>query len=290
LAALIGMMILLKFISRLPFSFLYAFSDCLFFVTYYVVRYRRALVTRNLSKSFPRKSKQELKLIRKQFYRNLADYAVETIKLLTIAPEDLSARMRFTNVDVIDEYKEKNSSVIILSSHQFNWEWMLVSAGLSLPLPIDFVYQTVSNSFFNDFSLTCRTRFGSYPVRREDVAREVVRRKGIQRTIAILADQYPGLGKDKKYLTTFLNQPTAFFQGANQLAVLTQVPVVFAAVTNVKRGYYEVAFERIAEPPFAKDDFTMIEKYIDAVEKNISENPSGWLWSHDRWKKRHLNS
>lgn len=283
-------MLVLRFISRLPLSFLYAFSDFLSFFTYNIIRYRRRLVARNLRNSFPEKSPAERKKIEKQFYRNLADYAVETLKLLTITSDELSARMKFLNTSLIGEYKNQENSVIILSSHQFNWEWLLASAGLALPLPIDFVYQTVSNPFFNQFSLACRTRFGSHPVKREDVAREIIRRRHIQRTIAILADQYPGLGKDKKYLTTFLHQPTAFFQAANQLAVLTQFPVVFAAVTKVRRGYYEVTFEKIQEPPFRKDDFSLIEGYISAVEKNIRENPSEWLWSHNRWKKRHLDA
>ena len=283
-------MLVLRIISKLPLSFLYAFSTFLSFFTYHIVRYRRGLVRRNLRNSFPEKAPDELTRIERQFYRNLADYAVETLKLLTISSEDLSARMKFLNPSIIEEYKQRRHSVIILSSHQFNWEWLLASAGMALPLPIDFVYQTVSNPIFNQFSLASRTRFGAYPINREVVAREVMKRKHIQRTVAILADQYPGLGKDKKYLTTFLHQRTAFFQAANQLAFLTQFPVVFAAVTKAKRGFYQVTFEKIAEPPFQKDDFSLIEKYITRVEKNIRENPSEWLWSHNRWKKRHLET
>jgi Kdo2-lipid IVA lauroyltransferase/acyltransferase len=283
-------MSILRFISRIPFPLLYLFSDFLFFVAYYVVRYRRSLVARNLANSFPEKSVNERRAIEKQYYRSLADYAVETLKLLTIESEELGRRAKFTNIHLIDEYKRQNRSVIILASHQFNWEWLLAGADLSLPLPMDFVYQTVESKLFNKFSLICRTRFGAHPINRDDVAREVVRRKNIQRCIAILADQYPGLGKDKKYITTFLHQQTAFFQGANQLGVLTQYPVVFGAVTKVRRGFYEVRFEKIAEPPFTKDDFSMIEKYVKAMERNIQENPSEWLWSHNRWKTRHLNN
>ncbi len=282
-------MLFLRLISKIPLGALYAFSDFLFFITYYVVRYRRQLVRRNLSRSFPDKTKAELIDIEKRFYRSLADYGVETLHLLTIPADQLLQRMKFVNPEMIEEYKSENKSVIIFASHQFNWEWMLASASLSLPLPIDFVYQTVNIPLFNQFSLACRTRFGNHPVRREDVAREAARRKGIQRVVAIIADQYPGLGKDKKYLTTFMHQRTAFFQGANQLAVLTQYPVVFAEVKKVKRGFYEVRFVKIGEPPYKRGDFSIMESYIAAIEKNIRENPSEWLWSHNRWKKRHLH-
>ena len=246
------------------------------------------MVQKNLRNSFPEKSAFELHKIEKQFYESLCDYGVETLKLASIKPDDLSKRMKFVNLEVIEEYKQKGQSVIIFSSHVFNWEWLLASAGLCLPLPIDFVYQTVNNKFFNDFSRMCRTRFGAHAINRDDVAREIVRRKNIQRVTAIIADQYPGLSKDKRYKTTFMHQETVFFQGANQLATLTQFPVVFAAVKKVKRGYYEARFEKIAEPPYMKEDFAMIERYITALEQNIRENPSEWLWSHNRWKKRHL--
>jgi KDO2-lipid IV(A) lauroyltransferase len=196
--------------------------------------------------------------------------------------------MSFTNLDVLEEYKQKGQSVIILSSHQFNWEWLLVSGSVSLPFPTDFVYQTVNNEFFDELALFSRTRFGAYPIKRDEVGRELIKRKNLQRGIAIIADQYPGLGKDKKYLATFLNQPTAFFQGANQIAILTQFPVVYAALRRRSRGYYTATFVKIGDPPFEKGDVSLIESYIRAVEENIRENPASWLWSHKRWKKRHL--
>jgi KDO2-lipid IV(A) lauroyltransferase len=108
------------------------------------------------------------------------------------------------------------------------------------------------------------------------------------RAVAIVADQYPGLKKDKKFFVNFLHQETAFFFGANQLATLTKYPVLFASVHKVKRGFYEVTLIPIAEPPYEKDSPVIIERYAAAAEKVIREYPAGWLWSHNRWKKRHL--
>jgi KDO2-lipid IV(A) lauroyltransferase len=106
--------------------------------------------------------------------------------------------------------------------------------------------------------------------------------------VAIVADQYPGQKKDKKYIINFLNQETAFFQGANQLASLTQFPVMYGAVEKVKRGYYEVTMVPIAEPPYEKETPVIIENYACEAERVIRQHPSGWLWTHRRWKKRHL--
>jgi Kdo2-lipid IVA lauroyltransferase/acyltransferase len=281
-------MFLVRLLSRIPFSVLYLFSDFLFVISYYVVGYRRKLVQKQLKNAFPEKTATELKAIEKQFYKNLCDYAVEMLKLLTISKEDLSRRMVFPNKEVADQLADKNQSCVVLASHQFNWEWLLVAASITLKAPADFVYQPVNNNFFNRLSLISRSRFGAYPIKRDEVAREIVKRRNVLRIIATVADQYPGYRHDKKYTTRFLNQETVFFLGTNQLATMTQYPCLYFKIKKLKRGYYEARASVIAEPPYDKEGFTVIENYVRAVEEVIKEEPSGWLWSHNRWKKRHL--
>lgn len=283
-------MFLAKLISRLPLVILYAISDVLFFVAYYVVRYRRDMVQKNLRNSFPEKSIDDRKQIEREFYKNLCDYAVEMLKLLTISKHELEKRMVFKNPEIPLHYQQNGQSILILSSHQFNWEWLVAAACFNLPMPVDFVYQAVNNEFFESISLACRTRFGAYAIRRDQVAREVVKRKKIVRAIAMVADQYPGYDHDKKYSATFLHQETIFFYGSNQVAMLTQYPVLYYKISKIKRGYYETTPVEIANPPYPPNSNQVIDKYIHTVEAVIRTNPNGWLWSHNRWKTRHLKS
>ncbi len=281
-------MFFIRLLSRLPLTVLYAISDFLFIVSFYVVRYRRALVQANLANSFPEKEKKELRNIEKEFYKNLCDYGVETLKLVTISKEELSSRMVFKNSEVPESYRDSGQSILFLASHQFNWEWILVSASINFPMPIDFVFQPVKSKFFDRLILSSRTRFGAYPIRRDEVARELVKRKKILRGIATVADQYPGYGHDKKYMTKFLNQETAFFMGTNQLALMTQYPALYYRIKKIRRGYYEAYPVIVASPPYPKTSEVVIENYVRLIEEMIRDYPSGWLWSHKRWKKRHL--
>lgn len=281
-------MFLLRLLSYLPFPILYAFSDFLFFVSYRIVKYRKRVVRRNIRNSFPGKSDDELKIIERDFYRHFCDYGVETLKLLTISKAELSRRMQFANLELLDKYKVNNQSIFFLASHQFNWEWMLVSASLAFPFDIEFVYQPVKNKFFDKFSLAIRSRFGALGIRRKDVAREIIKRRTKLKGLASVADQYPGYESDKKYSTTFLNQDTVFFYGTNQLAHLTQFPTLYYKVEKIKRGYYVSTPVVIGEPPYEKSSDAVIERYVRELEKSIQENPANYLWSHNRWKKRHL--
>lgn len=283
-------MFFLKLFSKLPFGILYAFSDFLFFISFHVIKYRRRLVWKNLKNAFPGKSESELREIEKKFYKNLSDYAVEMLKLLTINKEELRKRVVFKNPEVSIRYIQEGQSLLNLASHQFNWEWLLAAGSFILPGQMDFVYQPVNNKFFDEFSNFCRSRFGAYGIKRDSVAREIVKRKNIVRNIALVGDQYPGMGYDKKYPSTFLNQSTVFFNGPNQLAVLTQYPVLYYAMRKIKRGYYETTIVPLALPPYEKENTDVLKNYIAEIEKVIDKDPAGWLWSHNRWKTRHLEN
>jgi KDO2-lipid IV(A) lauroyltransferase len=264
-------MFFLKLLSRIPLPILYWFSDFLFFMSYRVVGYRRKLVKKNLKRSFPEKSKAKLKSIEKEFYKNLCDYAVETLKLLTISEAELRKRMQFINLSAVKAILDTEASIIMFASHQFNWEWLLAAG--SLNHPIDFVYQQQSSKLFDAFSLAGRMRFGAYPIKREQVARESISRKSITRGIAIMADQFPGKKRDKKYWTTFLNQDTAFFQAISQLTVMLQYPVVYTAIRKKKRGYYEAEYMVIDNPPYEKGSDLMVDHYAKATEKINPRKP-----------------
>jgi KDO2-lipid IV(A) lauroyltransferase len=87
-------MILLRRMARLPLSILYLFSDILGFLAFYVLKYRYKVVIENMQKSFPEKSEKEIKKLTKQFYFNLSDWIVETLKASEMSENDLKKRVK----------------------------------------------------------------------------------------------------------------------------------------------------------------------------------------------------
>ena len=278
-------MFLLRLLSHLPLRVLYFFSDFVFVIGFYIIRYRRDVIQNNLKNAFPEKSQKELRRLEKKFFHNLCDYPVETLKLLTMPKAEVLDRIKYKNPEVIESLASNGQAMIYLTSHQFNWEWLLAGVCLQTTPPLFYVYQAQSSKFFDDFSNLVRQRFGARAIRREQVGREAIKLKGTLHGLALLADQFPGFDNDKRYWTTFLHQDTAFFQGINQLAIMTQYPVIFFVSRKLRRGYYECELIKIAEPPYEKKDLRIVENYVKATEKIIREQPEGWLWSHDRWKR-----
>ena len=133
-------MLALKILSKLPLWVLYGFSNFLGFLIGKVIRYRKKIVLENLRNSFPEKSEKELRSIARGFYRNLSDIIVETIKGITISKQELVRRVKFKNVELMDNYCREGKSMLVLNIHQCNWEWLLISGCIQLNFPIDAVY------------------------------------------------------------------------------------------------------------------------------------------------------
>ena len=276
-------MIFLKLLSRIPLSILYLFSNLVYFITFYIVGYRKKVVYENLKNAFPEKSEGEIKTIGKEYYKRFSDFIVEVVKAITISQEELNERVKFINVEALEPYRSKNQSVVVLASHQFNWEWGLLAGCLQLPFPIDAIYQKLSNQAFDKLMVSTRSRFDGNPIEKDSALLEIIRRKDRLKALGIVADQSPTRDAPKHW-TNFLNQDTAFYLGAQQIARATNYPAFFMKVKNIKRGKYEVELINIGLPPYEKKSFDVIESFAKETEKAITEDPSGWLWSHRRWK------
>jgi len=274
-------MFFLKAFSYLPLGILYLISDLLFLLTYYVVGYRKKVVLTNLRNSFPDKSDDEIKKIAKTFYHSLADFAVELVKSNRLSPEEFKKRVVFKNTEILAPYQ--GQTIMYLASHQFNWEWMALSAALHFAKNTDFIYQPLTNASTDEYMIHLRSRFGARPIPSNNAARDVLKGTKEGRGVAIVADQTPQRSA-KKYWTTFLNQDTAFFVGPDSIAKLAKCPVFYFACTKVKRGYYQIEVIKIGAPPYERNDYSILENYAREVEKVIQSNPSEWLWSHRRWK------
>lgn len=275
-------MLFLKFLSRLPLPVLYLVSRFIYVVVYYLVKFRRDVVSKNLRNAYPDKSEQERAALEKKFFKQTCDVLVEAVKSSAMSEADFKQRVKFENPEVFDTLNDKQSSAIILAAHHCNWEWLLPAANLALPFPVDAVYKPQHQEFADQFMNAARSRFGAKPIPHKSAVMEIMQRRKEQRAFAMVADQAPQR-KEEKYWTTFLNQESSFQVGMAKIAQMTKYPVYFANMRRTDKGYYSVRFELLAAPPYAKGDQTLIENYARAVEKMILAQPEAWLWANNKW-------
>lgn len=276
-------MYLVKVLSRLPFWFLYPFSEAVAFFGYHVLRYRKEVVRKNLSKAFPDKSDVELRRAAKGFYRQLSQVFVESIKAYRFTSVDWEKRVPLINKEGVLSYLDQGVPVILMSGHVANWEWPAFSIGAQMDYPMEFLYKPVKDERFEKIMLQLRTRHGGIAVPKDSAIREIIKRRRQPRLVGIIGDQLPSKGTEKIWLD-FLNRDTAFYVGAERIATMTQYAVFYTDTRRTGLGKYEVTFRKISEPPYEKGASGIIEKYRDLLEETIAKKPSDYLWSHRRWK------
>ncbi|MDR0770122.1 MAG: hypothetical protein LBE75_02840 [Burkholderiales bacterium] len=275
---------LLKGLSYLPLPVLYGVGDAVFALTFYLVRWRRKLAAANLARSFPEKSERERSQILRRHYRNMGRVLAEALWGLRADAENLRARVEVENPEVVKAYAERGQSVLLMAAHFCNWEWLTLAAGLSLPMPVAAVYKQQRNEDVDRFLKSARTRFGGTLIPHKTFAMEVIKRRSKVNAYALVADQTP-LKADDKHWEHFLNQDTAFFVGTEKLAKILRAPVFFVVMRRVRRGYYKIRLEQIAEPPYDRvDDTELIGRYARVLEREIRQSPEDWLWIHNKWK------
>ncbi|TAF64453.1 MAG: hypothetical protein EAZ55_11495 [Cytophagales bacterium] len=278
-------MFFIRLFSRIPLPVLYFWGDVMAFIIFHIIRYRRKVVEKNLALAFPEKSLAERYKIAKRFYINLGELVVESIKSLTISREDMQRRVVIKNPEVLDNRLEKGTSVIVLTSHNNNWEWLLLGWSVHLKWTVDAVYKPISFKPIDHFMTTIRSRFGAVPIPMNNILREAILRKNDPRVIALVADQRPW-GTDSNYWTTFFDKDTPFFNGGERLAKKMQFPIIYATLLRRKRGYYEAVAYELEDPPYTTDgrEHTATQKFVEIVENQIRQYPDNWLWTHDRWR------
>ena len=274
---------ILYLLSLLPFPVLYFLSDILYGILYYVFKYRRKVVLNNLLNSFPEKSRSEIELIEKRFYRYLADLMLESIKTLTISAKEIKKRFVFKNIEILKKHLQNGKSVIAVSGQYGNWEWGPLATGLEIKDKVLVVYKPLSDKRFEILMNSMRSRFGSIMVPMKLTLRKVIEYKNEPSVLVLIGDQTP-TREESHYFTTFLNQQTAVFLGVEKIALKLNNPVVYFSINRIKRGYYECFVKSLIQNPENTIEHEVTQAHIKELEKNIRIHPEFWLWSHRRWK------
>jgi KDO2-lipid IV(A) lauroyltransferase len=277
-------MFLFRLLSYLPLSVLYVFSDFIYLIARYVIRYRKKVIDDNLRFAFPEKSDAERKKIRNRFYRNFTDsFFAETVKMLTISEKELRRRFHVVNQELIDQEVLKGKTAIMMAGHVFSWEMAILGVALNTQVEAETVYLKLNNPFFNNLMYQMRTHFGGVMTEVKDFRKSMITLRSRPRILHLAADQRP-TGKDK-YQREFLNRPANFYEGGEMFAKKMNLPVFFGTITKLKRGHYRFEYVKMAEPPYDDSEpHSVTDEFCRRLENNIRNQPDLYLWSHKRWK------
>ena len=258
----------------------------LFPLLYYVARYRRKTVDKNLRNAFPEKSEQERRQIARAFYHNFCDVMVETVYGYHCPADEMKQRVEIIGMDEANKLIDAAGGGIFMLAHMGNWEWQAsVQQWLSPGVTELNVYRQLKNQRFDALMLAIRARRGGECVEKKQLLRTMVQYRAQQRpfTVGLICDQKPRPEVTRTWLT-FLNQETGFLDGGEVLAKKFNIPVFYGHMARVSRGQYRSEVRLLSAAPLDTKEGEITTAFAKALEQNIGEQPHLWLWSHNRWK------
>lgn len=274
---------MIKLLSRVPLWAFYGLAAFVAWAAYRLFRYRRHVIAEQLDKAFPDREPAERERIHRQFLANYCQVMVEILKSASLPPEALARRVRLVNVEPVRAHLAAGKSVLLLTSHMGNWEWLLQGVTLQLGFPVDAAYKPIRDDFGERVLLQLRTRFGARLVPAEDVLADFLRRRGVVHALAMNADQTP-TEVARHHWTQFLGQDTAFYVGGEQIARAMRLPIFYVAMRRVRRGFYEAEMRPLWDGRETTEPGELTERYARASEAEVLASPADWLWSYRRWR------
>ena len=187
-------------------AILYGVAKIIYLVLYQLIRYRINVTRTNLKNSFPTFSRSKLKQIEKAYYVHLCNLFVEGVKMLSISRKEVMKRYRCKNPELVNQYFEQKKSVILMSSHYNNWEWMVLSLAMQFKHHGIGVGKENSNKSFRKTINLFRTRYGTEVVFAKTI-RDVFQQYDNQQkptAYMMLSDQAPGSVKNP-FMVNFLH-------------------------------------------------------------------------------------
>jgi len=193
--------------------------------------------------------------------------------------------MKIYGTEYLKEIKKSNESVIFYSGHLANFELMAMELD-KFGIKCAAIYRPLNNFLLNPLMEYLRKKYicpHQIPKGRIGT-REVIKKVKDGFCIAIMVDQRVGEGPREN----FFNKPAHTTTIPAQLALKFGCKLVPISLIRKKALEFEM---KIHEPykikktgNNIKDSKNITLKINQDLEKMIIENPTQWIWSHNRWK------
>lgn len=280
----ISLKLLISFLHLFSINFAKKIGFFLADVAFVLVPIRKKHIIDSLTKSFPKKSKQEILKIAKDVYKQFVCTVVEIIFVSKMTDQQLRDSVNFQNLYLIEQARKNGKGGVIMSAHFGNWEILAISFGHRYPLSVIVAKQ--ENPYFDEMINGIRSTRGYKTIYKEKAPIGVLRALKRNEFVAILADQHAG---DQGVYTPFFYREVSTPKGPAVFALKAKCPLYTGFCARQPSGRYVVTFEEIKLPNTGSDEKNIeiiMTKYNEILQRHIEENPAFWFWFHRRWKSQ----
>ena len=241
----------------------------------------KKIIYKNMDLALKEKSNIKIREYEKKMWNYYGQILAEYVFLKKFRNDNSNKYFTVEGQNILNDIREKNESVIFISGHFDNFELMAMHLEKS-KINLSAIYRPLNNFFLNTIMEYIREKYicKNQIKKGRSSIRELIMSFKKGSSVALMIDQRVSEGLK-----------TNFF---GQKAYTTTIPAQFVKKFNCKVVpiYIDrdgaIKFKlKIFEPiKFSNED--SIEKITENLnlwlEKRIIENPSKWIWTHNRWK------
>lgn len=283
-----------RLVSAMPYWFkYYVIKNVLYFLIYYVLRYRVKISRENLRNSFPEKSDRERAVICRRFYGTLAEIFVDTMNM---THGKLSKARDVVTIANLEEHRKAvaGRDWIAMSAHYGCWEYYSCWGAYEPDQVTVAVYHPLHSKVMELFYQRLRSNENSTTVPMQECLRFYLRHRekginGKHLVMGLVSDQNPHKRPGSRWFR-FLNQDTLFFDGGEKLGVRFGLPIYFVGMKRTRPGCYEMTLTQIYDGKEQVGEYEVTGRYVRLLEAMIVEHPELWMWSHRRWKHKRTDA
>jgi len=248
-----------------------------------IVFKRLRLTKDNIRKAFPQFTEKQIDDTARASWGNMGIIAAEFLKASAMTRQQLLKKCRLHGEEKLKPYLSREKGVIIHVGHLTNWELV----GLLFPaLGYDccVVARAIRNPFVDAWVTKMRKHFGSDIIFHRDPFFSCVRNLKRGKLLGILMDQNMPAGE---LYADFLGRPASVTPLTALLSLKMQTPVFPVRITRTPQGIDAYIEDPILPQEHYSEEhmLDLVNKLNGKIEQWIRQDPSKWLWAHNRWKR-----
>ena len=271
-------MIFLKLLMLFPESARFKFAEFLGWVGYKLIKKRRLIALANLKLAFPEKTDKQREAIALNSYKVMTKAFLSSMWFEKYLKEE--GKVKLVGMDAVKKLYSQDKGVMVALMHMGNMEASLKAGEY---YHITTVAKSQRNPYLDHYITKKREEANVTLLKKSrTTSRELMERIQSKDVIALFSDH-----RDKGAVVDFFGEETVAPTGAVSLALKYDMPFVLAynvmhSDNTCTTKIIEVKLDITGN--FKNDVLTNTQKVIDVMERIIEENPSQWMWFHDRWK------
>lgn len=283
---LAGIRIVLFKVRIFPWKWTSYFCAQLGLMAFYILKIERGKAIKNLAIAYgEEKSTSEIRAMAKEVFVNLGRAAAELAIKLNVNDK----AKYFSNVEVIGkEHAEKayahGRGIINIVPHLGCWE-ALSKAYTMLGFSAGAVVKNLKNEQLNNWVINHRQFNGFKVLPRGSTYKTILQFLKQNNSLGMLIDQDTSV---KSVFVDFYGKPAYTPIGAAMLALDSDATVFTTSYIRTSGNKYKFVFgeamEVIRTGNREEELLLNTERFHAAVEKQIREYPTQWVWMHERWK------